>query len=247
MLLAWATISLRVRYVSTAIRIRAEERADERVRIARELHDTLLQGVQGLLLNFHVAAEKVPTDHKSKKALEKALTIADRIIVEGRNRVNRLRSETLTDPELKSLIEGVAASLNSIAAIDCAVERKGGSDTLQSPVVDEIFCIAREAMTNAYRHSGATRIEVELDYQKREFRMTCRDNGHGFDPKEFLASRTDGHWGLRGMTERAERIGAEFFYDSTVNGGTKVYLIVPARRAYARRGRFHFFGRRTAA
>jgi signal transduction histidine kinase/ligand-binding sensor domain-containing protein len=245
--LIWAAMSLRVRYVSAAIRMRAEERADERIRIARELHDTLLQGVQGLLLSFHVAAEKVPADHDSKPALEKALTTADHIIVEGRNRVNRLRSENLTDTELNSLIEGVADNLRSIAAVEFAFERKGGSDTLQNHVVDEIFCIAREAVTNAYRHSGASRVAVELDYRKGEFRMTCRDNGRGFDPKEFLANRTDGHWGLRGMAERAEGIGASFSCESPVNGGTAVHVIVPARRAYQRQGRFQFFDRQPAA
>jgi hypothetical protein len=124
LLLAWIAISLRVRYVSAAIRMRAEERADERIRIARELHDTLLQGVQGLLLSFHVAAEKVPIDHESKPALERALSTADRIIVEGRNRVSRLRSENLTDDELKSLIEGVADNLRGIAAIEFSLERR---------------------------------------------------------------------------------------------------------------------------
>src|SRR5262249_37754595 len=142
-LLAWTAISLRLRYVSGTIRMRAEERADERVRIARELHDTLLQGVQGLLLNFHVAAEKVPADHVSKKSLEKALTTADRIIIEGRNRVNRLRAEKLNDAELKSLIESVAANFNSVRAIDFAVERMGRDEILQSHVADEIFCITR--------------------------------------------------------------------------------------------------------
>jgi signal transduction histidine kinase/ligand-binding sensor domain-containing protein len=242
LLLVWAAISLRVRYASSAIRIRAEERADERIRIARELHDTLLQGVQGLLLNFHVAAQKVPAEHDSKEALERALTTADRIIVEGRNRVNRLRAESLTDAELKSLIEGIATSLDSIAGIECAVERKGGSDALRSQVLDEIFCIAREALTNAYRHSGASQIVVELDYQKREFRMTCRDNGRGFDVKAFHANQANGHWGLRGMAERAERIGAEFYYDSAVNEGTRVYVNVPARRAYQRRGIMRGYG-----
>ena len=114
-------------------------------------------------------------------------------------------------------------------------------------MVDEVFCLAREALTNAYRHLGASRIVVELDYQKREFRMICRDNGHGFDSKGFLKSQTDGHWGLRGMAERAERIGASFSCDSSMSGGTEVRVIVPARRAYQRPGRFLFFGRRTAA
>lgn len=246
-LLAWVSITLRVRHVSAAIRIRAEERADERIRIARELHDTLLQGVQGLLLSFHVAAQKVPDDHESKQALERALTTADHIIVEGRNRVNRLRSEKLTDAELKSLIEGVAVSLRSIAEIQFVVERKGGSDILDSNVVDEVFCIAREALTNAYRHSQASEVVVHLDYQKNGFKLICRDNGCGFDPKAF-ANQSNGHWGLRGMAERAQRIGANFSCDSAANGGTEVCVIVPARRAYQQRRRFYlFFGKRTAA
>lgn len=236
-LLAWAAISLRLRYVSGAIRMRAEERADERVRIARELHDTLLQGVQGLLLSFHVAAEKVPTDHVSKKALEKALSTADRIIVEGRNRVSRLRSESLNDAELKSLIESVAANFNSVRSLDFTVERTGGSHVLQSHVVDEIFCIAREALTNAFRHSEASRIAIELDYQKGEFRMSCRDNGRGFDAIAHT-NVTNGHWGLRGMAERAERIGANFGCTSEANRGTEIQVRVPARFAYARSSRF---------
>jgi len=248
LLLAWAAISLRLRYVSAAIRMRAEERADERVRIARELHDTLLQGVQGLLLSFHVAAEKVPADHVSKKALEKALTTADRIIVEGRNRVSRLRADNLNDAELKSLIESVAANFNSVRTIDFSVERSGGSDILHSDVVDEIFCIAREALTNAFRHSEASRIVIELDYQKGEFRMSCRDNGRGFDAFPQRANATNGHWGLRGMAERAERIGANFACISSADQGTEIQVRVPARLAYARSGRFgQFFGSRRSA
>jgi signal transduction histidine kinase len=247
-LLAWFGISLRVRYVSSAIRIRAEERADERIRIARELHDTLLQGIQELLLTFHVAAEKVPADHVSKKALEKALTTADRIIVEGRNRVSRLRSENLTDAELKSLIEGVASNLNGIAAIDFAVERMGGTDILQSHVVDEVFCIAREALTNAFRHSGASRIVVELNYQSGQFTMSCCDNGRGFDVEALYASPTNGHWGLRGMWERAERIGGKLSFTSAPDKGTEVHITMPARLAYVRTRRFRdFFARNTAA
>jgi signal transduction histidine kinase/ligand-binding sensor domain-containing protein len=247
-LLVWFGLSLRVKFVSSAIRIRAEERADERIRIARELHDTLLQGIQGLLLTFHVAAEKVPADHVSKKTLERALTTADRIIVEGRNRVSRLRSENLTDAELKTLIEGVAANLHSITAIEFAVERMGGTDILQSQVVDEVFCIAREALTNAFRHSGASRIVVELHYQSRQFTMSCYDNGRGFDAEALHASPTNGHWGLRGMWERAERIGGKLSFTSAPDKGTEVNITMPARLAYVRTRRFRwFFARNTAA
>jgi signal transduction histidine kinase len=246
--LIWIGLTARVRYVSRVIRVRAEERAEERIRIARELHDTLLQGVQGLLLTFHVAAEKVPYGHESKSALEKALTTADRIILEGRNRVTRLRAENLTDSELKSLIEGVGADLNGLRAINFAVERKGASDTLHSHVVDEIFCIAREALTNAYRHSEASQITVELFYQRREFRMTCRDNGQGFDTRAFTAGDGNGHWGLRGMAERAEKIGANFSCKSVPENGTEIQVVVPGWRAYVRSGRLRqIFARRTAA
>jgi signal transduction histidine kinase len=231
-LLIWLGLSQRVRYVSRAIRIREEGRADERIRIARELHDTLLQGIQGLLLSFHVAAEKVPPDHESKKALEKALSTADRIILEGRNRVNRLRSETLADAELTSLIEGIAGNLNSSSSVKFAVERSGGNQTLENHVVEEVFCIVREAVTNAFRHSEASQIVVELDYGEREFRMRCRDNGHGFDPSVVQSNGSDGHWGLRGMEERADRIGARLSIRSSPREGTDVQVTLLARRAY---------------
>jgi signal transduction histidine kinase len=236
-LVLWLGLTMRVRYYVAQVKIEAEARADERIRIARELHDTLLQGVQGLLLSFHVAAGKVPADHESKAALEKALTSADRIILEGRNRVTRLRSENLSDAELKPSIEGIAADLNETGRVNVAVERKGGSDSLQGHIVDEVFYITREALTNAFRHSEASRVVVELDYQKREFSMTCRDNGRGFDKDELRGNHTNGHWGLRGMAERAGRIGAHFCYASAVDKGTEVQVTIPARRAYVRHGR----------
>jgi signal transduction histidine kinase len=226
--------------------MRAEERADERIRIARELHDTLLQGVQGLLLSFHVAAEKVPADHESKKTLDRALATADRIILEGRNRVSRLRSEHLTDSELKASIESFVSDLNGHREIEFIAERKGGRDSLQAHVVEEIFCIAREALINAYRHSEASRIVVELEYQRRRFTFRCSDNGRGFESSALQASQANGHWGLRGMAERSEKIGAKFSYASSVSKGTDVQVIVPARRAYVSRHGFRLFSPRRA-
>jgi signal transduction histidine kinase len=241
--LLWVAYVCRFRYASRAIRLRAEERADERIRIARDLHDTLLQGVQGLLLSFHVVAEKVPAEHESKQALERALATAERIIVEGRNRVSRLRSEHLSDSELKPSIERLAAELNGKPSIEFAVERLGGSEALDAPVVEEIFCIAREALTNAFRHAQASRILVELDYQRRQFRFACRDNGRGFASGVFQANETNGHWGLRGMAERAARIGGEFSISSATGEGASIQVTVPARCAYARTNRSRLFSR----
>ena len=241
--LLWLAYGLRMRFATKAIRMRAEERADERIRIARELHDTLLQGVQGLLLTFHVAAEKVPADHESKKTLERALATADRIIIEGRNRVSRLRSQHLSDGELRASIQTFANDLNNDTAIEFLTERKGGNATLQPQVVEEIFYIAREALTNAFRHSQASQIVVELDYQRRQFVFACRDNGRGFDSVTLQTSQANGHWGLRGMEERAEKIGAKFFFESSPRQGTDLKVVVPGRRAYVNRHAFRIFSR----
>ena len=245
--IAWGAGYQRVRNMRTAMRIRAEERAEERIRIARDLHDTLLQGVQGLLLSFHVAAEKVPPDHESRRALERALAMADRFILEGRNRVTRLRSEHLSDAELLPAIECLANDLNGGDEVPFAVHRHGDGASLDLHIVDEVFSITREAVTNAFRHAEATRIEVELDYQPHEFRMTCRDNGHGFDVDAMLAATPNGHWGLRGMVERAEKIGASFRCQIAAGAGTEVRVIVPARRAYVRPKRLRRWWRRNSA
>jgi signal transduction histidine kinase len=242
--LAWFVISSRLRSISQDVRVRAEERAEERIRIARDLHDTLLQGIQGLLLTFHVAAQKVPPDHESRSALEKALSTADRIILEGRNRVTRLRSDHLTDAELIPSLECFASDLNGEGTVQWVVERRGGTDRLENQVVDEVFSIAREAMTNSFRHAQASRITVELDYGTREFKVSCRDNGRGFNANDVLAGATDGHWGLRGMAERAKNIGATFSCQSAPAAGTEIAVALPARRAYVRPSRIRRWLRR---
>ena len=242
--LAWFVVSSRFRSISQDVRVRAEERADERIRIARDLHDTLLQGIQGLLLTFHVAAQKVPPDHESRSALEKALSTADRIILEGRNRVTRLRSDHLTDAELIPSLECFASDLNGEGTVQCVVERRGGTDRLENHVVDEIFSIAREAMTNSFRHAQASRITNELEYGTRTFRLSCRDNGRGFNADDVFTAATDGHWGLRGMAERAKNIGAAFACRSAPAKGTEIIVSLPARRAYVRASRFRRWLRR---
>jgi signal transduction histidine kinase len=245
--IVWFVICSRFRSISHEVRLRAEERADERIRIARDLHDTLLQGIQGLLLNFHVAAQKVPPDHESRSALEKALAMADRIILEGRNRVTRLRSDHLTDAELTPSLECFANDLNVDGAVHFVVERQGGAERLENQVVDEVFSIAREAMTNAFRHAHASRVVVELDYGTREFRMSCRDNGRGFDVAGVFGEATNGHFGLPGMAERARNIGGTLSWRSRPQEGTEVSVALSARRAYARVTRFRRWLRRDTA
>lgn len=236
--LIFGIITLRVRALTRGIRARAEERADERIRIARELHDTLLQGVQGLLLNFHVAAQKIAPDDASKAMLERTLSTADRIIVEGRNRVTSLRSEQLSDAELVASIENAGKDLRSDANVQFTVTRSGSAATLTPHVADEMFWIAREALTNAFRHAAATRISVELHYDARYFRMIVADNGRGFDASN---GEKEGHWGLRGMTERARRLGGQLQVQSDPASGTEIVASVPSYRAYKNHSRVLFY------
>jgi signal transduction histidine kinase len=228
LVLIWCLFTLRLGFLSRAIRAKAEERADERIRIARELHDTLLQGVQGLLLTFHVAAQKVAPDEESKKLLDKALSTADRIIVEGRNRVSSLRSEHLTDQELAGSLGNAARDLSQDESIAFRITREGIDVKLHAHVADEVFYIGREALTNAFRHSGASRIVLGLAYGRRYFSLTCTDNGHGFDAKVDKP----GHWGMKGMLERAQRLGGELRFGNEPITGAQIVLVIPAFRAY---------------
>ncbi len=230
--LVWALHRRRVRTVARALDMRFDERLAERTRIARELHDTLMQGVQGLQLSVHVAAQSITTDNESRRMLERTLSTADRIIIEGRNRVSSLRAERLTDAELIGSIETVVCDLALDDCVRSRVQRRGITTTLLPPVADEIFYIAREALTNAFRHSGASEIEVTLDYGRRYFTLSCRDNGRGFNPG---VDEKPGHWGLRGMAERAGKLGARFDVMSGNAKGTEVRIVLRANRVYVRR------------
>ena len=238
LVILWLAFRIRVRAITREVRARAEERADERIRIARELHDTLLQGIQGLLLTLHVAAQKIAPNDESKVMLERALFTADRIIIEGRNRVSRLRSEHLNDSELIASLENVCNDLKSKDSVLCRVSRHGACATLHAHVADEIFLVAREALTNAFRHSQASHITLDLVYGKRFFTMTCNDDGRGFEPEE---QNETGHWGLKGMAERVQRLGGELCYRSAPQHGTEIRVSIPSYRAYPNHSRAGFY------
>ncbi|MEP7042903.1 MAG: triple tyrosine motif-containing protein [Dokdonella sp.] len=232
------TIRMRVRAITRAVRARAEERADERIRIARELHDTLLQGIQGLLLTFHVAAQKISADDESKTLLERALSTADRIIIEGRNRVSRLRSEHLTDAELLGSLENVGNDLKLDDSVQYRVHRSGTNATLYAHIADEVFYMAREALTNAFRHAAAAQINLELIYGKRFFMLVCEDNGRGFGAAD---QDTPEHWGLKGIAERARKVGGELRCRSQPLHGTEILVSIPSYRAYRHHSRLMFY------
>ena len=231
----WFLYRLRLRRVADIIKQRAETRADERVRLARDLHDTLLQGIQGLMLHFHVAAQEFPQGSHPRQTADRALTTADRILAEGRDRVNHLRSDHFTYKDLTNAFEAVAADFSYEGKSRFALKLEGRGEDVSSPVLNELHYIGREAISNAFRHSRASEIVVRLRCEPKSVVLAVADNGHGFDPVTQEINPRAGHWGLRGMKERAEVIGAQFECHSTPNKGTEVTVTVPAHSAYRKR------------
>jgi signal transduction histidine kinase len=239
---AWVITAMvaRVRKLTEAqLTLRFEERLAERTRIARELHDTLLQSFQGLMLHFQAVNDLLPAG-KAKEALEKALDRADQAIVEGRDAIQNLRSSTTVTNELGEAMAALGEEFGG------ARDGKSGPPTLRvsmegtprelHPILrDEVYRIAREALQNAFRHAQATEIEAEITYGARLLRLRIRDDGKGIDPKLLDAGR-DGHWGLAGMRERAQQIGARLDIWSEVGAGTEVELRIPSSVAYGTEG-----------
>jgi ligand-binding sensor domain-containing protein/signal transduction histidine kinase len=239
MLLLWGFYRLRLRQLAQQFNVRLEERVSERTRIARELHDTLLQSFQGLMLRFQTVDEMLParpTD--AKKALEGALDRADEALIEGRDAITDMRISTWVGHDLEKSMKALMTELNKelvtggqeTATFSVLVE--GAPKTVPPTLRDEIYRIAREALRNAFRHADARRIETEITYGERLLRVRFRDDGKGIDPNVLEHGGRSGHWGLPGLRERAKHIGAQLVVWSELGAGTEVELSIPASIAY---------------
>jgi len=236
---------LRLRQVTRQVRVRMGERFDERERIARDLHDTLLQSVQGLILKFHALARQVPAD-EVRQAMGQALDHADQVLAEGRDRVRSLRGTDDTLSDLAAAFQRVAKESSPERAADVKVVIEGNVRQLDPMVLEESFSIAREALLNALHHSGGLHVEVEIAYDPKQFRLRVRDDGRGIDPSVLKQGGRPDHWGLPGMRERAQKIGAQLELWSRPDAGTEVELTVPGATAYRPlrpRQRKFWFGR----
>jgi two-component sensor histidine kinase len=239
----WVCYLLRLQYVTGRMRERMEARANERVRIARELHDTLLQSLHGLMLRFHFAVEALPEREPAREMLQGSLKRADLAIVEARERVQDLRNESAASKSLPETIESVARELRVDDSVNFSILVEGHPRDFHPPVKEELCRIAHEALTNSFHHSKASRIEVSLDYSFARFRMQCRDNGSGIEPSVLKDGGRDGHWGLIGMKERASTIGATLEIWSSAESGTEIGVTLPAPKAYAVAFRKGFWSR----
>ena len=236
--LLWAGYQLRVRQLRYQFDLTLEARVGERTRIARELHDTLLQSFHGLLLRFQTASHLMPErSAEAKQELDSAIECAANAITEGRDAVQGLRASTLEGNDLALAIRtlgdelATGPSVHPTPAFHVGVE--GSARELRPIVRDEIYKIAAEAFRNSFRHAEAARVEVEIRYDRDEFRLRVRDDGKGIDQAILAAQGIEGHYGLRGMPERAALIGGKLAVWSEVGAGTEVELRIPASAVYA--------------
>lgn len=235
-LAALAAYQLRLRQLTTRLNLRFEERLAERTRIAQELHDTLLQGFLSASMQVHVAADRLPADSTVKPALSRALDLMRQVIEEGRNAVRGLRSTRSASFDLEEAFAQIQGELSlpeqmEEKPVSFRVVSEGQRMRLHPVLRDEVYRIGREALLNAFRHAKAKQIEIELNYSSSLLRVRVRDDGCGIDP-QILEQGRDGHWGLSGMRERADRIGARLRLWSSAKGGTEVELSVPGHIAF---------------
>jgi signal transduction histidine kinase len=249
----WAAYQLRVRQLASQFNMRLEERVAERTRVARDLHDTLLQSFQALLPLLQAGINMFgsrPAD--ALGTFEKAADRASQAIAEGRDAIQGMRTSTVEKNDLAVAIRTVGEELASGASKQPApkfnVVVEGVSRNLHPILRDEVYRLAVEALRNAFRHAAAQSVEVEVRYDEKYFRLRVRDDGKGIPSDALSGDGREGHYGLPGMRERAQLVGGKLAIWTELDGGTEIELNIPGARAYAKSTRpFWYFGKRSAA
>jgi ligand-binding sensor domain-containing protein/signal transduction histidine kinase len=237
--LLWGLYWIRLRQVQHQFDVNVETRVSERTRIARDLHDTLLQSFNALLLRLQTVSNVLPTrPDEAKRRIDSAIEQASDAITEGRDAVHELRSGAVATMDLDQAISSFAKELRSGSTAESAPEihiEVQGKPRLLKPVGrDEVFRIAAETLRNAIRHAHARRIEVEIRYDEHQLGLRIKDDGKGIDPAILGDGRSLGHWGLHGMQERAKLVGGTLEVWSQVDVGTEIVVKIPAANIYTK-------------
>jgi signal transduction histidine kinase/ligand-binding sensor domain-containing protein len=230
--LLWGLYRYRLHQIAREFNVRLEERVGERTRLARDLHDTLLQGFQGLMLRLQAIDDSLPAG-EIKDELERTLDRGDQVIVESRKAVHDLRLSTVITNDLARSIRTMGDELSSAGAATFGLVVEGEARELHPIVRDEIYRITREALRNAYNHARASHIEAEITYGEQLFQLRIRDDGEGIAPA-LLEKGRQGHYGLPGMRERAAEIGAKLDIWSRAGSGTEIDLSIASSIAYGK-------------
>jgi signal transduction histidine kinase/ligand-binding sensor domain-containing protein len=231
LLVLWQLYRIRLFQLTKQVQGRLSARLEERERIARELHDTLLQSTQGLILLFQGFAGRLKRPDPMRGEMESALDQADELLNEARDRVVDLRTTAL-ESDAAPAIARAGEELFAGSPVAFGVIITGTPRLLVSSVADDVYRIAREALTNAARHAQASVVEVEIAYDVTDFRLRVRDNGKGLEPSVQSAGRRARHFGLQGMRERAKKMGGIFNLWTKDRAGIEIELIVPADVAF---------------
>ena len=249
----WGLHELRVRQLAHEFNMGLEQRVAERTRIARDLHDTLLQSFQALLPLFQVGIKKLPESAvDSRKTLQLALDRASEAIGEGRDAIKGLRMSTTEKNDLAMAIrtigEEFAAGENGQNSISFQLLVEGTPRNLHPILRDEVYRLATEALRNSFRHADAKNVEVEIRYDEKYFRLRVRDDGKGIPSDVLSRDGREGHYGLPGMRERAKLVGGKLTIWTELDSGTEVELVIPGAKAYVKSARpFWYFGKRSSA
>ena len=237
--LLWALYRYRLHQIAQEFNARLDERVEERTRIARDLHDTLLQGFHGVMFRFQAARNMLPRRTEEAMAeLDGALQQTEQALTEGRDAIHDLRASTTVTNELAQAVTALGSELSRESSPSASshsarfrVAVEGSTHELHPILRDEVYAIAREAVRNAFRHAQAHDIEVEITYNVSSFRLRVRDDGKGIDPAIVAEGRV-GHYGVPGMRERAKRIGGKVDVWTESGAGTEVELSIPGSIAY---------------
>jgi signal transduction histidine kinase len=217
----------RIRQVTRTLSVRFDERLSERTRMARELHDTFLQTIQGSKLVADDALENTHDPIRTRRALEQLSRWLDRATQEGRAALHSLRTSTTETNDLAAAFQRALDDCRRETTMTAFFSAAGDAREMHPIVRDEVYRIGYEAIRNACVHSAGSRVDVALSYAA-DLSLEIRDNGIGIDPTIATAGR-DGHYGLKGMRERASRIGARLTIASSARSGTEVSVVVPGR------------------
>lgn len=227
----WLLYRLRLRQVAARMQARLEERLQERERIARDLHDTLLQGFVSAYMQLDVANDRLPAESPAKPLVQRVLQLMQQVSEEGRSAIRRLRSPLSQGNDLEEMLSRIPEEFRTQEPIDFRIFFEGEAEPMHAVIREEVSRIAREAVINAFRHARASKIYVEIKYGIRNLAIIVRDNGCGID-QEVLEKGREGHYGLSSMRERAEKLGSKVVVMSRAGAGTEVQVSIPAKVAF---------------
>ena len=252
LLVIWSLYRYRMHQIAQQFNIRIDAQVNERMRIARDLHDTLLQSFQGAAFQFQAARKLLLRNaDNAMEVVDEAIHAAEEGITEGRTAIRDLRPEPAAQRNFPELLNATGRELAAAHELNgyspsFSVIIEGEQQTMPPMLQDEVYRISREVIRNAFAHAVASRIEVEIRYDQDQLRVRIRDDGKGIDPKILEDGGRPGHWGISGMRERAQRIGLRLDFWSEIDAGTEVQLTAPAAMAYEKRRhnrRFQLFRR----